>query len=62
MYAASSKMTEQLVEASKIQGSMLESQKEGLKIQNELLVNGKELGTVIKTSANSVNEMVLDFK
>lgn len=55
-------MTEQLVEASKIQGSMLESQKEGLKIQNELLVNGKELGTVIKTSANSVNEMVLDFK
>ncbi|XP_057324046.1 uncharacterized protein LOC130666794 [Microplitis mediator] len=62
LYAASSKMTEQLVEASKMQGSMLESQKEGLKIQNELLVNGKELGTVIQTSADSVNTMVLDFK
>ncbi|XP_008560843.1 uncharacterized protein LOC103580740 [Microplitis demolitor] len=62
LYAASSKMTEQLVEASKMQGSMLESQKEGLKLQNELLVNGKELGTVIQTSADSVNTMVLDFK
>lgn len=62
LYEASSKMTEQLFEASEIQGSMLESQKQGLKIQHELLDNGKELGSVIKSSAVAVNSMVLDFK
>lgn len=55
-------MTEQLVEASELQGSMLEGQKEGLRIQNELLQHGQELGIVIKSSAESVNTMVSDFK
>ncbi|EZA48124.1 hypothetical protein X777_14306 [Ooceraea biroi] len=45
-----------------MQGVILNSQKEGLRIQNELLDHGKELGTVLKTSSETVNNMVSDFK
>ncbi|RLU23704.1 hypothetical protein DMN91_003910 [Ooceraea biroi] len=55
-------MKDQLLEASEMQGVILNSQKEGLRIQNELLDHGKELGTVLKTSSETVNNMVSDFK
>lgn len=55
-------MKEQLLEASELQGTMLESQRESLKMQNELLNHGKVLGTVLKSSSESVNIMVKDFK
>lgn len=55
-------MKDQLLEASQMQGTILNSQKEGLRIQNELLDHGKELGTVLKSSSETVNNMVLDFK
>lgn len=55
-------MKDQLLETSQMQGIILNSQKEGLRIQNELLDHGKELGTVLKTSSETVNSMVLDFK
>ncbi|XP_012280222.1 uncharacterized protein LOC105699653 [Orussus abietinus] len=62
LYQATSVMKEQLIEASQIQNSMLESQKEGLRLQNELLDHGKELGSVIKDSSQTVSDMVVDFK
>lgn len=62
LYEASSRMRAQLVEASEIQGIVLEGQREGLRIQNELLDHGKELGNVIKSSAETVSGMVVDFK
>ncbi|CAL1674791.1 unnamed protein product [Lasius platythorax] len=62
LFQVSSRMKDQLLEASQMQGVILNSQKEGLRIQNELLNNGKELGTVLKTSSETVNNMVLDFK
>ncbi|KAK0173475.1 hypothetical protein PV328_006665 [Microctonus aethiopoides] len=62
LYAASSRMTEQLIAASEMQGSMLESQKEGLKLQNKLLIHGEVLENVLKSSSESVTSMVLDFK
>ncbi|XP_015429008.1 PREDICTED: uncharacterized protein LOC107185765, partial [Dufourea novaeangliae] len=62
LYEASSRMKDQLLEASEMQGVMLESQKESLKIQSELLDHGKELGTILKSSSESVNNMVKDFK
>lgn len=55
-------MKEQLLESSEMQGAMLESQRESLKMQNDLLDHGKELGTVLKSSSESVNTMVKDFK
>jgi hypothetical protein len=55
-------MKEQLMEASQMQGAMLESQKEGLKIQNQLIDNGKELENVIQSSSQSVINMVFSFK
>lgn len=55
-------MIEQLFVASKMQGSMLEGQMEGLRLQNELLNHGKELRNVIKSSADTVNSIVEDFK
>ncbi|XP_023247085.1 uncharacterized protein LOC106645046, partial [Copidosoma floridanum] len=62
LYEASSLMKEQLSEASQMQGVMLESQKEGLKIQNKLLNNGKKLENVIQSSTASVTSMVSNFK
>lgn len=62
LYEASSLMKEQLLEASQVQGAMLESQKEGLKIQNQLLDHGKELENVIQSSYESVTNMVYSFK
>ncbi|XP_031784980.1 uncharacterized protein LOC100119657 [Nasonia vitripennis] len=62
LYEASSLMKEQLLEASHVQGAMLESQKEGLKIQNQLLDHGKELENVIQSSYESVTNMVHSFK
>lgn len=55
-------MKEQLLEASELQSAMLKSQKEGLKIQNEILDHGKELGNVLKSSSETVNDMVMEFK
>lgn len=55
-------MKDQLLEASQVQGAMLESQKEGLKIQNQLLDNGKELENIIQSSSESVTNMVFSFK
>lgn len=62
LFQVSSRMKDQLLEASQMQGTILNSQKEGLRIQNELLDHGKELGTVLKSSSETVNNMVLDFK
>ncbi|XP_063995272.1 uncharacterized protein LOC135172809 isoform X2 [Diachasmimorpha longicaudata] len=62
LYDASSKMREQLHEAAEIQGSMLESQKEGLALQNKLLDHGKTLEGIIESSAETVNDMVTDFR
>lgn len=62
MYEASSLMKQQLLEASQMQGAMLESQKEGLEIQNKLLDNGKELENIIQSSSDSVANMVFSFK
>lgn len=62
LFQVSSRMKDQLLEASQMQGVILNSQKEGLRIQNELLDHGKELGSVLKTSSETVNNMVLDFK
>ncbi|KAL7301385.1 hypothetical protein TKK_0005831 [Trichogramma kaykai] len=62
LYEASSLMKKQLLEASQMQGEMLESQREGLKIQNQLLDNGKELESVIQNSSKSVMDMVYSFK
>ncbi|XP_026666497.1 uncharacterized protein LOC108632722 [Ceratina calcarata] len=61
LYQVSSRMKEQLLEASEVQGTMLQSQKESLKMQNQLLDHGKELGTVLRSSSESVNIMVKDF-
>ena len=55
-------MKEQLQEASLMQESLLESQKKGLDMQNELLDHGKELGNIIQISSESVSNMVFDFK
>lgn len=55
-------MREQLLEATEMQSIVLESQREGLKLQNELLDHGKELGNVIRSSAETVSGMVVDFK
>lgn len=55
-------MREQLLEASEIQETMLESQKQSLQMQNKLLTHGKELGSVLKSSSESVNNLVKDFK
>lgn len=55
-------MKEQLLEASEMQSTMLESQKEGLQIQKEILDHGKELGNVLKSSSETVNDMVMEFK
>lgn len=54
-------MKEQLLEASQMQNIMLESQKEGIKIQNQLLDNGKELENIIQSSSESVANMVFSF-
>ncbi|XP_017794427.1 PREDICTED: uncharacterized protein LOC108575998 [Habropoda laboriosa] len=62
LHQVSSQMKEQLLEATEVQGAMLESQRQSLKMQNELLDNGKELGIVLKSSSESVNNMVKDFK
>ncbi|XP_053974431.1 uncharacterized protein LOC128874113 isoform X1 [Hylaeus volcanicus] len=62
LYQVSSRMREQLLEASEMQGAMLETQRESLKMQDELLVHGKQLGIVIKSSSASVQNMVKDFK
>lgn len=62
LFQVSSRMKDQLLEASEMQGVILNSQKEGLRIQNELLDHGKELGTVLKTSSETVSNMVSDFK
>ncbi|XP_012258157.2 uncharacterized protein LOC105687266 isoform X1 [Athalia rosae] len=62
LYHASSRMNQQLLEASEMQNVMLESQKQGLKLQNELLDHGQQLGSVIKSSAETVTTMVADFK
>lgn len=55
-------MKEQLLEASEMQGVMLEGQKQSLKMQNKLLDHGKELGTILKSSSESVSNMAKDFK
>ncbi|XP_012148683.2 uncharacterized protein LOC105663582 [Megachile rotundata] len=62
LYQVSSRMKEQLLEASEMQGAMLESQKQSLKMQNKLLDHGKELGTILKSSSESVSNMAKDFK
>ncbi|XP_058801858.1 uncharacterized protein LOC131670350 [Phymastichus coffea] len=62
LYHASSMMKEQLIKSSQMQNIMLESQKEGIKIQNQLLENGKELENIIETSSKSVANMVFSFK
>ena len=62
LYQISSRMREQLLEASEIQETMLESQKQSLQMQNKLLTHGKELGSVLKSSSESVNNLVKDFK
>lgn len=62
LFQASSRMKDQLLEASEMQSVILNRQKEGLRIQNELLDHGKELGTVLKTSSEAVSNMVSDFK
>lgn len=62
LYQVSSQMKIQLLEASELQNELLISQKEGLKIQNEILDHGKELGHVLKSSSDTVNEMVTEFK
>lgn len=62
LFHVSSRMKDQLLEASQMQGVILNSQREGLRIQNELLDHGKELGTVLKTSSETVSNMVTDFK
>ncbi|XP_078049150.1 uncharacterized protein LOC144476296 [Augochlora pura] len=62
LFQVSTRMKDQLLEASEMQGAMLESQKDSLKMQNELLDHGKELGSVLKSSSESVNNMVKDFK
>ncbi|XP_050582299.1 uncharacterized protein LOC126918441 [Bombus affinis] len=62
LYQVSSRMREQLLEASEIQGNMLESQKQSLQMQNKLLSHGEELGSVLKSSSESVNNLVRDFK
>lgn len=55
-------MNRQLMEASELQNAMLESQKQGLKMQDQLLHHGQQLETVITSSAETVNSMVADFK
>lgn len=62
LFQVSSRMKDQLLEASEMQSVILNSQKEGLRIQNKLLDHGKELGTVLKTSSETVSSMVSDFK
>ncbi|KYM97411.1 hypothetical protein ALC62_11703 [Cyphomyrmex costatus] len=62
LFQVSSRMKDQLLEASEMQDTILNSQKEGLRIQNEILDHGKELGTVLKTSSDTVSNMVSDFK
>ncbi|XP_066598267.1 uncharacterized protein [Prorops nasuta] len=62
LYQVSSKMTNQLLEASKMQETVLESQKESLQIQNELLDDGKHLRSLLQSSAETVNSMVVDFQ
>ncbi|XP_031831552.1 uncharacterized protein LOC116426567 isoform X2 [Nomia melanderi] len=62
LHQVSTRMKDQLLEASEVQEVMLESQKESLKMQNKLLDHGKELGVVLKSSSESVNNMVKDFK
>jgi len=62
LFQVSSRMKDQLLEASEMQGMILNSQKEGLRIQNELLDHGQELETILQTSSETVSNMVSDFK
>lgn len=55
-------MKEQLLEASEMQEIILDNQKQSLQMQNKLLNHGKELGIVLKSSSESVNNLVKDFK
>lgn len=55
-------MKEQISEAAKMQNIVLERQKEGLEMQNQLLDNGLKLEGVIQNSAETVNNIVSDFK
>lgn len=55
-------MKEQLLEASEMQEIILDSQKQSLQMQNKLLNHGKELGIVLKSSSENVNNLVKDFK
>lgn len=62
LYHVSSRMKEQLLEASEMQEIILDNQKHSLQMQNKLLDHGKELGIVLKSSSESVNNLVKDFK
>ncbi|OAD53296.1 Dual specificity tyrosine-phosphorylation-regulated kinase 2, partial [Eufriesea mexicana] len=62
LYQVSSRMKEQLLEASEMQETMLSSQKQSLQMQNKLLNHGKELGDVLKSSSENVDNLVKDFK
>lgn len=62
LYHVSSRMKEQLLEASEMQEIILDSQKQSLQMQNKLLNHGKELGIVLKSSSENVNNLVKDFK
>lgn len=62
LYKASTHMKEQISEAAKMQSVVLERQKEGLEMQNQLLDNGLKLEGVIQNSAETVNNIVSDFK
>lgn len=55
-------MKEQLLEASEMQEIILDNQKQSLQMQNKLLNHGKELGIVLKSSSESVNNLIKDFK
>jgi len=62
LFQVSSRMKDQLLEASEMQSMILNSQKEGLRIQNELLDHGQELETILQTSSETVSNMMSDFK
>ena len=62
LYKASTHMKEQLLEASEMQNVVLQKQREGLEIQNHLLNHGLKLEDIIQNSAETVNNIVTDFK
>lgn len=62
LHETSSIMTDKINEANVIQSMMMESQKQALKLQNELYDQGKKLETTIKLSEASVNSMVTKFE